>query len=112
MNVEQFRTVFNGLDLKHQKRTFEKMQSKEDFIGSLKGKNPKLTSDQVEELKELYDHCEELSNGYYTKRVFKNGDPARIVEEDLTRKEAQERVKLDQEENPDCEYYMLVFDRQ
>lgn len=112
MNVEQFTTVFNGLDLKHQKRTFEKMGSKEHFIESIRKQNPELTEKVFELVGKLYEHCEELSNGYYTKRVFKNGDRARIVEEDLTRNEAQERVKQDQEQNPDCEYYMLVFDRQ
>lgn len=112
MNVEQFRTVFNGLDLKHQKRTFEKMGTKEHFIESLKQKTPDLAEGVIKELEKLYDHCEELSNGYYTKHVFKNGVRAIIVEEDLTRNEAQERVKQDQEQNPDCEIYMLVFDRQ
>jgi len=46
---------------------------------------------------------------YLTKRVFKNGDPQRIVDEDLSRDEAQLQVSEDMESNPNSEYYMLVF---
>jgi hypothetical protein len=48
---------------------------------------------------------------YHTRRVFKDGSPSRIVEENLTREEAKERVAEDIENNPDADYYMLVFDK-
>lgn len=48
---------------------------------------------------------------YLVKRVFKNGDPSRIVEENLTREEAQELVQEDIDNNENADYYMLVFDK-
>lgn len=47
---------------------------------------------------------------YYTKIVYKDDRPSQIVDEDLTREEAQELVREDIEENPNAEEYMLVFD--
>tara|TARA_R110000803_G_scaffold57322_1_gene115186 strand:- start:1 stop:183 length:183 start_codon:yes stop_codon:yes gene_type:complete len=47
---------------------------------------------------------------YQVNRVFKN-DKNRIVDENLTREEAQKMVEEDIKENPNCEYYMLTFDK-
>jgi len=50
-------------------------------------------------------------NNYLVKKIYKSGDkPSEILEEDLTRKEAQAIVREDIEDNPDCEEYMIVFD--
>jgi hypothetical protein len=49
---------------------------------------------------------------YYTKRVFKDGSKPRIVDENLTREEAQAQVEEDIKNNPNAEYYMLVFAKQ
>ena len=46
---------------------------------------------------------------YYTKRVFKNGDPHRIVEEYLTKGEAEDAIAEDKKNNPNADYYMLVY---
>lgn len=46
---------------------------------------------------------------YLVKRVFKNGSKSRVVDENLSEKEAQEMVQEDIENNPKGEYYMLVY---
>jgi hypothetical protein len=46
---------------------------------------------------------------YMTRRIFKDGSKPRIVEENLTEKEAQAIVQEDMKTNPDCDYYMLVY---
>ena len=46
---------------------------------------------------------------YLVKRVFKDGSKSRIVDENLSEKEAQEMVQEDIENNPKAEYYMLVY---
>ena len=58
MQVAQFKNMFDGMELKHQKRTFENMGTKEQFIEGLKSKNPTMAKEVVEELEKVYDHCE------------------------------------------------------
>lgn len=48
---------------------------------------------------------------YQVRRVFKDDSPSRVVDENLTREEAMEMVSEDIENNPDADYYMLVFDK-
>lgn len=48
---------------------------------------------------------------YLVKRVFKDGSKSRIVDENLSEKEAQEMVQEDIENNPKAEYYMLVYNK-
>ena len=52
----------------------------------------------------------EEERDYYTRKVYKDGRPSEIVDEDLTREEAQALVREDIEENCGAEEYMLVFD--
>lgn len=47
---------------------------------------------------------------YQVNRVFKN-DKNRVVDENLTKKEAILMVEKDMKENPDANYYMLTFDK-
>lgn len=46
---------------------------------------------------------------YNTKKVFKDHRLTRIVDEGLTEKEAQAKVKEDIKINPEAKEYMLIY---
>ena len=68
----------------------------------------KRIREQLDDPNDQYETEHDL-NRYYIKRVFKDQSKPRIVEENLTVQEARQRVKQDQEDNPNADYYMITY---